>query len=55
MPENIARLLQEIGVAQSEGELTAVAAEIEESDFDEQALEQLADAIRAARERLKAP
>jgi hypothetical protein len=54
MPEEtrLTRFLARIGAAQDEGELTAIGTEIEESDFDEQTLQQLSDAIREARERL---
>ncbi len=52
MPETrLAHFLEQIGAAQDESELTAIASEIEQSDFGEEALEQLADAIREARER----
>jgi hypothetical protein len=52
MPGNVVRLLQEITAAQDEDELNTIAAEIERTDFDEQALEQIANAIREARDRL---
>ena len=55
MPKDIARLLQEIAAASSAGELTAITAEIDLSNFDEQELAQLIDAIREARERLSTP
>jgi len=55
MPEDSARLLQEIAAASCAEELTAITAEIDLSNFDEQAFAQLIDAIREARERLSAP
>jgi ribosomal protein L12E/L44/L45/RPP1/RPP2 len=48
----LACLLEKIGAAQDNNELTAIAAEIKEYDLDEWTLEQLTDAIREARERL---
>jgi hypothetical protein len=55
MPEDVARLLQEIAAASSTEELSAITAEIDLGNFDEQALAQLIDAIREARERLSVP
>jgi hypothetical protein len=49
---HLKRLLEEIGAAQTESELTAIATEIGQTGFDEPALERLADALREARERL---
>lgn len=54
MPEEdlLTRFLEEIGAAQDDAELTAIAAEIEEADLNEQ-VERLTDAFREARERLE--
>lgn len=49
----LARFLEKIGAAPDDGDLAAIATEIEEIDFDEWALEQLTDAMREARERLQ--
>jgi hypothetical protein len=49
----VTRFLKEMGAAQDDAELTAIAAGIEEAELDEQALERLTDALREARERLR--
>jgi hypothetical protein len=51
MPE-IARLLEEIGAAQSLDELAAIAGEIGDA-YDEGAIARVIDALREARERLE--
>jgi hypothetical protein len=55
MPEDtrLARFIERTRAAHDSGELAAVAAEIEQIDLDERAVEQLADAFREARERLE--
>ena len=55
MPEDITRLLQEIGAAASMDELAAIASiagEIDEA-YDEGVIARVIDALREARERLE--
>jgi len=55
MPEDITRLLQEIGAATSMDELAAIASiagEIDEA-YDEGVIARVIDALREARERLE--
>ena len=56
MPEDIARLLEEIGAVQSLDELAAIATiagEIDKSAYDEWTIARVIDALREARERLE--
>jgi hypothetical protein len=56
MPE-IARLLEEIGAAQSLDELAAIASSASEIDdsYEKEAIARVIDALREARERLDVP